>query len=343
MYREAAAFSTTNTKTRSAFTLIELLVVITIIAIVIGITVPALGYARELAKRSSTNALIKDLTLSVEQFRADEDRVPGYFTADEMGDSENVSRGFSQMQNIMLDLVGGPVANDGLTSSDILQVGPTSASEIDVDPALVNIGESAKGYFTPKAKDYALVTGGETGNSDHAMIPDVVDAWGMPILAWAENDLGAVMTENSDIEEFAQIQAMSTGTQPPARFYWAQNAVYLRSNSLGERQVDQAGDSLLGVGQTMDIPKHLTAMLGSPSAAANPDATARSILPRVARGTIVFQSAGSDRVYLSKEDSGYAKTGGDFYYGWSRSLGDDGTDDTVDIIEGFDDVISSVK
>lgn len=337
MNREAASLTSTHTIRRPGFTLIELLVVITIIAVVIGITVPALGFAREIAKKASTDSLVKDLTLSVEQFKIDEGRAPGYFTPEEMGDIQNITRGFSQMQNIMLDLVGGPVANSGLTGSSALMVGPTSAGEIEVDPALVNIGESAKGYFTPKPKDYATVEGGDTGNSDHAQLPEVIDAWGMPILAWAENDLAPVMTETSDPEEFSEFSS----DRGSSHFYWAQNAVYLRSTGLGERQVDQANTSLLGFAEASNIPVHLTAILGSPSAAANPDATPASILPRIARGSIVFQSAGSDRVYLSKNDNGFKRTGGDFYYGWSRQAAASG--ESVDIIDGFDDVFTSVK
>lgn len=339
MNREAASHTSSHTIRRSGFTLIELLVVITIIAVVIGITVPALGFARELAKKSATNALVKDLTLSVEQFKADEDRAPGYFTPEEMGNEQNVTRGFSQMQNIMLDLVGGPVANNGVIASNALEVGPTVSTQIEVDPALVNIGESAKGYFTPRPQDYATVQGGVTGNSDHAELPEVIDSWGMPILAWAENDLGPEMTVGSDPEDFVQLR--STAGTDPTHFYWAQNAVYLQSNGLGERQIDQAETSLLGFAEAGNIPVHLTAILGSPSAAANPDAVPASLLPRVARGSIVFQSAGSDRVYLSKNDNGFKKTGGDFYYGWSRQASVDG--DTVDIIDGFDDVFTSVK
>ena len=41
-------------RARSAFTLVELLVVMFIIGLVVAITIPALGYARTLAKKTTT-------------------------------------------------------------------------------------------------------------------------------------------------------------------------------------------------------------------------------------------------------------------------------------------------
>ncbi|MCA9271874.1 MAG: prepilin-type N-terminal cleavage/methylation domain-containing protein [Phycisphaerales bacterium] len=334
---------------RHAFSLIELLVVITIIAVVIAITVPALSGARDLARKSSTESSINSLVQGIGQFQADNQRAPGYFSPEDMGSPDNIDRGFSAMQNIMLELVGGPVEANGLTATNLLRVGPIRNEQVFVDPALIGIGDKAKGYYTPDAKDYQPAQGVEA-TADHQKLPEVLDAWGMPILAWVENDLGSTMNDNSNIADFAQIKAGDASD--PARFYWAQNAGALSSQKLGQRQIDQAGDSLLGTEVTeMERVEHMAAFLGSPNSSVKTDATVRSILPRVGRGNVVFQSAGSDRVYLSDEDKGYGRIGGDFWFGRNLTPGNnvnsgqydrkDGTKGSIDIVDGFDDIVTS--
>lgn len=333
---------------RSAFSLIELLVVITIIAVVIAITVPALAGARELARKSSTEGTVNSLVQATAQFTTDEQRAPGYFSPEEMGHADNVDRGFSSMQNIMLELVGGPVEASGL-NTNLPRVGPMRNSQIYVDPALINVGDNSKGYYTPGAKDYKPAEGAES-IADHKLLPEVLDAWGMPILAWVENDIGTVMNDSAVIDDFAQIKAGDASE--PARFYWAQNSAALSSAALGQRQIDQANESLLG-SEVADMERqdHLTAFLGSPNSSVNSDAAYRAILPRVGRGAVVFQSAGTDRVYLSKDDNGYNRLGGNFYFGRnltpvaSVNAGQyerpDGTKGSIDIVEGFDDIVTA--
>ncbi len=345
-----ATQSVMSRSAKRAFSLIELLVVITIIAVVIAITVPALSGARDLARKAATEATVNSLVQAISGFQADNQRAPGYFSAEEMGNGGNIDRGFSQMQNIMLDLVGGPIES-GASNPNALKVGPTRALEIDVDPSLINIGSNSKGYYTPDASDYKPVEGIEA-IPDHMKLPDVIDAWGMPILAWAESDTGSIMNDQSDINSFAQISALQTSSLPPARFYWAQNSGALSATVLGKRQVDQATDSLLG----LNVPdtervEHMTALLGSPNSSVKSDANYRSILPRVGRGEVVFQSAGSDRVFLAKKDSGYGRLAGQFVFGRNLTPNaninagqydrKDGTKGSIDIVEGFDDIVTS--
>ena len=333
---------------RHAFSLIELLVVITIIAVVIAITVPALSGARELARKASTESTVNSLVQGVGQFQADNQRAPGYFSPEDMGHGDNVTRGFTSMQNIMLELVGGPVVDTGGSNPNLLTVGPSSSQEVEVDPALIGIGDKSKGYFTPDAKDYQPAEG-VVANADHQKLPEVLDAWGMPILAWVENDLGSTMNDDSDISDFAQIKAGDASD--PARFYWAQNAGVLNSNSLGSRRIEEADLSLLGSSAAAERQRHLAAFLGSPNSSVKANATVASILPRVGRGNVVFQSAGSDRVYLSTKDKGYGRIGGLFVFGRNLTPGSsvstgqyersDGTQGSIDIIDGFDDVVTS--
>ena len=330
---------------RRAFSLIELLVVITIIAVVIAITVPALSGARELARKSATESSVNSLVQAAAQFRTDEQRAPGFFSPEEMGDPDNVNRGLSSMQNIMLELIGGVVEEDPANTSQ-LEVGPRSGNgnTVFVDPALINV-DKAKSYYTPNADDYKPAQGTEASEDNHKELPEVHDAWGMPILAWVENDIGSVMNDNSVLSDFAQNE---TGeASDPARYYWAQNSAALRSAALGQRQTDQDTGSLVGSGvAASDRAVHMAALLGSPNSSVNGSANYRQILPRVGRGPVLFHSAGSDRVFVSSKDNGYNRLAGEFLFGRNLTPGDTVVRDpypegSIDILDAFDDIVTA--
>ena len=64
----------TNHRGSTAFTLIELLTVVFIITLLIGILVPALNGARNMAKKTSTKATISAIGTSLDLFRGDNER-----------------------------------------------------------------------------------------------------------------------------------------------------------------------------------------------------------------------------------------------------------------------------
>ena len=118
---------------RRAFSLVELLVVIAIIALVISIILPALGGVRTAARRAATQTVMKGFSDAVGQFTLDNDRVPGIYSAEEMGSIENrdVFR-MSAMENAILELAGGVVTVGGpggvTAGPNQVRFGPTNAA-----------------------------------------------------------------------------------------------------------------------------------------------------------------------------------------------------------------------
>src|SRR5690606_30165947 len=133
---------------RSAFSLIELLIVIVIIALVISIAIPSLSSARNAARNAGTRALLAQISQSASQFERDERRMPGYFDARAMGHTQNETRGFTAMQNMMLDLAGGTTTDP--VGGSIVEVGPTTNDIVRVDTRLIGTEQGdSKMYFTP--------------------------------------------------------------------------------------------------------------------------------------------------------------------------------------------------
>jgi prepilin-type N-terminal cleavage/methylation domain-containing protein len=84
-------------RTQSAFTLVELLVVITIIAILMGLLIPAVNAARETARRAQCQTQIKNLALAAIQYENTKGELPpwvakyGYFDATKAGGGQDPS------------------------------------------------------------------------------------------------------------------------------------------------------------------------------------------------------------------------------------------------------------
>jgi prepilin-type N-terminal cleavage/methylation domain-containing protein len=65
-------------RTQSAFTLVELLVVISIIAILMGLLIPAVNAAREVARRNQCSTNVKNLALAAVQYENSKGTIPPY-------------------------------------------------------------------------------------------------------------------------------------------------------------------------------------------------------------------------------------------------------------------------
>lgn len=345
-----------------AFTMIELLMVMLIIGIVMAIVIPALGGARQAARKAATQRVMGDVSNAAGSFENDAQRKPGFYSPEEMGRQANIDYGLTSMENVMLDLIGGVVDCDTGPGDNNSQ----SVLDIEIpttDRAVCYDTEQATGdYFIPDKAFYrAMVEGQQVGDNDHVgegefdpQLKDVTDAWGNPLLLWVDDTYGPSTIQNT--LDFARISSGTDGSQR-SHFYWASNAGFLRSMSLGKGGQDQTDDfkgSLLREDLGLGLPISLMGILGNPSFPVNRDLDANEILASTPRGGFVIHSAGADGIYFSQRDRGARSIGsseGDpILYGLNfkvdRSsaedlLGDNGQITNEDRVNLFDDMIIS--
>lgn len=380
---------------RPAFTIVELIVVILIIIIISAILLPALGGARNVAKKTATQNLIQQLLAGAARFEQDQRRLPGYFSPTEMGNVDQnpdsgtgSGRGMSAMENIMLDLAGGIVLRStggtggggggGSAPPEIIlpenlaeRVGPikdTLADRVDVDTS--KIGVSYNGfapYFVPDNKFYQpqFSRGSDRQAQNSApphsdmstrpkmQLPDVIDAFGVPILAWVMDDTATqpIATE----QDFARKSSGApSGAGTRARFYWNSNSAFLSANAVGPKFVNMPVESLIGSSASDgDRNASLTGLLGNPGYPDDRTKSVGDILPTAARGRFIIHSAGVDGVYLGRKDDGAKHaigtgTAKKLSYGLNFKNKND-TDlldskdqpTTIDVLEDFDDIVVS--
>lgn len=316
-----------------AFSLVEMLTVLAIIVIVLGILIPVLSKARNTARKTATLTLMDQLGKAVAQFQLDQGgKLPGYFSQKDMGDTENsTTYGFTNLENMLLDLVGGIVnassgdLGDGDVSHSaaaggprVIQVGPktldaakTTRVYLDIgkmgSPTQTATGTLSRGYFKIDSKSFVSQASKEgsrlnmpassTGAPGYFAMPTIIDTFGQPILAWAANEAAGASSD------FA-----AENSSKSARFYWASNAGFLRATALGKRGENQITDSIVsggpGAGDTGARVNTIEAICGNP---AFPAVRARPIdpfKPKSPRGPVVFHSAGPSGEYLGRDTRG---------------------------------------
>ena len=302
---------------RRAFSVIELLTVLLIVAIVLAIVVPSLAAIRRSSRSVETRTLMTLLSNACVQFETDNRRLPGYFSAADLGHSENEIRGFTTMQNVMLDLAGGLVQSASATPIPgvVTGIGPRNgaANQIAVNVDLIGAGSGGRSYFNVASKFFARQDGSAVGQRfgapANATIPELVDSHGTPILMWMQDPAFTAPIEGPS--DFARVNADGGS----ARYYWAQNSAFLNSDGtplrVGRLGRSQATESLLGRHARMDaVPPEtrptdaflisLRGFLGRPGSALDPTRSVTLIEPAEARGRFVIHSAGSNGIFLAR-------------------------------------------
>lgn len=340
------------------FSLIELLIVIIIIALIVAILLPVLGSVKDSGRESATRNMMSDVATAISSYQISERRMPGYFPAREMGGADNETQGFTAMENILLDLSGGVVATSGGTPPAI-QVGPnaTATRNVYFRPELVGVvADGNKGYFAPPPSYYKLTDGTDNAGTKMAgnnnkKVRDLVDAWGMPILAWVADPLAVQPVQT--VADFAKKKYDDAPTAVPARFCMASNAAFLQATQLGQKGIDQNTQSLIGYAATpAAATTTLCGLLGAPGAPVDSSLGHAAIRPSTPRGTFTLQCAGNRNrgqkgIYVGKQEPG-APADGQLYYGFNFKNASDAaiTDDqgkptSRDVTKDFDDLFIS--
>ena len=348
---------------RRAFTLVELLVVIALIGILAGILLVAVGSATNTAKRSRTIATMNSVSAAIDSFVLEHGALPGLVPVHLLGEGDVVS----QSQNVLLHLTGGARAyatyNNGgnevaldpaaeaeynrflaLPGTVAIELDPISDGELTYHLVYkserVGEGPWIKGrpyppYLAPKDDEIRFPQSSDVLTdpltTGHNNLPDVVDAWGQPLLIFMRQRANGPLISTHEHGD-------SDSTNGP-QFHQEGICIYTAAATLGEHEGRQRQDTLdsggimgsrlagldVGGGQDGEREHWLYLMLAHPTFTSFNASTFEG----QPAGAYLLLSAGPDGIYLNHED-GPLDSNGQFEPD-HQSMGFDDLDDFDDV------------
>ena len=317
-----AAVTTAGTPrpARRAFTLVELLVVIGIIALLVGLLLPALGKVIERARATTTTGTMQEFAKACDAYFQEFGEYPGVVPENYMGNGDSDVPAISSTENALLSLMGGyrlPSDSDyaGYAGTELTFTATGQPDfKIKVNGDRMGEGPTRNGrkydaFYAPKGREFSKA-GGQMQPGGAAMdtagaglLPDLVDAWGQPIIFVRQaRAIGALVPKGSDQGQFTR-----AGILP-----------YTLSTGLGDMNVDQT---------TANTTKYSilnTGAAGGQSGKAGRDLTLGQLIRHPAMGVQGGTAGDADRVWAGTPRGRYflISAGADgIYYSAAQGYG----------------------
>lgn len=270
-----------------AFSLIELLIVIAIIALLLGILLPAIGLVRAKAKNAAAMAQLESIGNACESYATIFDAYPGLLP-DSVTASAGVRNSFTSTENMIISLLGQTTLSGGWSIPGLTPPVRIELDSIGEGPRL-DSGRVLDSFYRPKTGELQVITEANQNGGSQNSVPELVDPLtGMPILMFRARSSGTVPVSND---------ASGNG-----KFLMYSNADYLWDalTNADNDQYDQRNNSLLCGSGTAGGSAALENMAYLVTNKALSSGTPNDADDAV-RGTCVLIAAGADGIYLSKD------------------------------------------